>query len=767
MEERKDANRTTSHSLLKNKIVKSIIVLFVILSKIGFCFADDSATFDSNATKAYIDARDGYANVRKGAGTNFELVASISNATKVDSYGSIKNSKNETWYYIICNSWNESISGWTHNSNISFDYKKFEKEELTEEVQYLQVGSLRIGLVFDNDAKKEKYLYKTIIREATTAYEKNGMALNDVFKFQTDIDEYESQGITEYYDEGEYDKYDKYESVTTFYDFEGNELGLEILNLKSYELYKNNLIYADYEGVKSYDIINKKIINLGDKYNTVTISNKEVILSLNDWWEKAKLCFYSLDLKNKYEFDGYKFNKEIPINGKKYKVIYRDIDLEFDLNSSGVYVYANLLDESYSKVFSEDIFVTTKGSRFNNYDEDDKNNYAELLKSNKDKKDTGDKNLEFNLNNVDKIYKLNDDDYNFEVKNENGYAIFNKDKIRISDYFKYDIERVHISDKQEYNVYLTANDKKERVYFKIIDGKTDKFFVSLKKKLDFSDYNYYIEYYPMLYIDEYEENDSRNKYKIKEVNSFTPTIIHNLDRKIKDIEIENYSKSLKKVYMFAGKPYFLLTMWYGTSVWINDLYDCNAEKFAGDATVVYNDDVILVRDKFGDNIHTYFYDKNMNLKNSEYAKQYTKISGYNNKVHRFDYQRTYSDWYDKDLNLKYEYQMHERSGFSGPIGDNNGKTYYYVQRSNDSRVNLNNGPIEGRIIDEDFNEYKVYHQIVFSINNMKKGDSVKYLVDFGKGSGYEILDEKFKSIEKSDKDLNEDLRNEILKKYKD
>ena len=37
MEERKDANRTTSHSLLKNKIVKSISVLFVILSKIGFC----------------------------------------------------------------------------------------------------------------------------------------------------------------------------------------------------------------------------------------------------------------------------------------------------------------------------------------------------------------------------------------------------------------------------------------------------------------------------------------------------------------------------------------------------------------------------------------------------------------------------------------------------------------------------------------------------------------------------------------------------------
>ena len=751
--------------IAKKFVIKTVLLLAIVLNYISFCYADSAVSFNSNANKAYIGASDGYANVRKGAGSNFEIVGKIENGTRIDTYGSIKNNKNEKWYYITYSENNEKLSGWTHDSNISFDYKKFETEELIEgeEKHYLQEGSEIIGFIVDSETKKEKYLYKTLYVENTITHVDEPKAIKDAFKFQTDIDDYESKGITELYDE---DEYDKYMSITSFYDFNGNEIDIKVTNLSSIELYKNFLIFTDYEGAKSYDITNKKTINLGDKYNTIAITDKEIVLSLIDWWQKSKLCFYSLDLNKKFEFDGYKYNKEIDINGKKYKIIYRDIVSEFTRSESGVYVFSNLLDENYNKVFNEDVYVVTRNSKDKNYDEYDKSDYIKLLKSRNGKLGKTTKKLEFDFDDVDKIYKINDDDYNFCVCNEKGYAIFSKDKTRISDYFKYDIERVHSSDKQEFNVYLTANDKKERVYFRLVDGKTDIFFTSLKKLLDFSDYNYYIEYYFNLYTGYYDENDKRSKYKLEDVNCFTPTIIHNLDKNINDIEISSYCSSLDKVYIFAGKPYFLLNEWYGTSVWIKNLYDSEGTEFARDARVIYNDDVIIIRDKFGDSIYSCFYDKNMNYITREYGKEYTKIYGYSNKVFRLDYQRTYSDWYDKEFNLKYEYQMHERSGFSGPIGTSGGKTYYYVQRSNDNRVNLN-GKIEGRIIDDDFKEYKTYNQQVFNIYNMKKGNKINYLVDLGKGNGYEILDIKFKTIKKSETDLSEEEKSEIFKKYKD
>ena len=121
---------------MKNKFKSNLFVLliFLILNVIvcvNFAFADSYDGPSPNGEVAYIDANDGYANIRKGAATKYDVIAKLDNGTEVRVFGSIKNKKGEKWYCIgDDNHFAKSRGvlkencGWTHESNIKFGKKK-------------------------------------------------------------------------------------------------------------------------------------------------------------------------------------------------------------------------------------------------------------------------------------------------------------------------------------------------------------------------------------------------------------------------------------------------------------------------------------------------------------------------------------------------------------------------------------------------------------------------------------------------------------------
>lgn len=113
-----------------NLFVLLIVLILNIISYANFTFADSYDGPSPNGEPAYITANDGYANVRKGAGTQYEIIDKLDNGTLVRVFGSIKNKKGEKWYCISSNKnygeskWGiELYCGWTHESNIKLGEK--------------------------------------------------------------------------------------------------------------------------------------------------------------------------------------------------------------------------------------------------------------------------------------------------------------------------------------------------------------------------------------------------------------------------------------------------------------------------------------------------------------------------------------------------------------------------------------------------------------------------------------------------------------------
>jgi len=115
-----------------------IIVLFVVLVNVAYCvnfaFADSYDGPSPNGERAYVDAKDGYANIRKGAGTKYDVIAKLDNGTEVRVFGDIKNKKGEKWYcigddnhYAKSRGVLKENCGWTHESNIKLGVKKNER----------------------------------------------------------------------------------------------------------------------------------------------------------------------------------------------------------------------------------------------------------------------------------------------------------------------------------------------------------------------------------------------------------------------------------------------------------------------------------------------------------------------------------------------------------------------------------------------------------------------------------------------------------------
>ena len=118
----------------KNNLFVLLIVLILnVISCANFAFADSYDGPSPNGEPAYIAANDGYANIRKGAGTQYEIIDKLDNGTEVLVYGSIKNKKGEKWYCIEKNNRNKNYGkskwgidiycGWTHESNIKLGEK--------------------------------------------------------------------------------------------------------------------------------------------------------------------------------------------------------------------------------------------------------------------------------------------------------------------------------------------------------------------------------------------------------------------------------------------------------------------------------------------------------------------------------------------------------------------------------------------------------------------------------------------------------------------
>ena len=115
----------------KNNLFVLLIVLILnVISCANFVFADSYDGPSPNGEMAYIDAKDGYANIRKGAATKYDVIAKLDNGTEVRVFGSIKNKKGEKWYCISSkknygeSKWGiELYCGWTHESNIKLGEK--------------------------------------------------------------------------------------------------------------------------------------------------------------------------------------------------------------------------------------------------------------------------------------------------------------------------------------------------------------------------------------------------------------------------------------------------------------------------------------------------------------------------------------------------------------------------------------------------------------------------------------------------------------------
>ena len=114
-----------------NKVLKRIfavaLMIFVMLCSTCFVMADSYDGPSPHGETAIINAKDKIANIRRGAGTNYELVGSLLNGSRVEVYGSILNNKKEKWHYIVSNpngqqySRNNLLEGWTHDSNIDLN----------------------------------------------------------------------------------------------------------------------------------------------------------------------------------------------------------------------------------------------------------------------------------------------------------------------------------------------------------------------------------------------------------------------------------------------------------------------------------------------------------------------------------------------------------------------------------------------------------------------------------------------------------------------
>lgn len=114
---------------------------------------------------AFINAKDKIANIRKGAGTQYELVGSLLNGSCVEVYGSILNSKKEKWHYIVSSpngpgySKINALEGWTHDSNLDFDIDD-------RKIEYIRFSSIQdseyshkkvaFGKYIQNDPKHKK-----------------------------------------------------------------------------------------------------------------------------------------------------------------------------------------------------------------------------------------------------------------------------------------------------------------------------------------------------------------------------------------------------------------------------------------------------------------------------------------------------------------------------------------------------------------------------------------------------------------------------------
>ena len=105
----------------KNKMALVLIIAILSVTFSANCiFADSYDGPEPHGEPAYIAASDGYANIRKGASTKYDVIEKLDNGTEVSVFGSIKNKKGEKWYCIKV----KDGSGWTHESNIKLGEKK-------------------------------------------------------------------------------------------------------------------------------------------------------------------------------------------------------------------------------------------------------------------------------------------------------------------------------------------------------------------------------------------------------------------------------------------------------------------------------------------------------------------------------------------------------------------------------------------------------------------------------------------------------------------
>lgn len=119
----------------KMKKIKMALVFIIAILSVSFSanciFADSYDGPSPNGEPAYIAASDGYANIRKGAGTKYDIIAKLDNGVEVRVFGSIKNKKGEKWYcigddnnYVKSKGALKENCGWTHESNIKLGEKK-------------------------------------------------------------------------------------------------------------------------------------------------------------------------------------------------------------------------------------------------------------------------------------------------------------------------------------------------------------------------------------------------------------------------------------------------------------------------------------------------------------------------------------------------------------------------------------------------------------------------------------------------------------------
>lgn len=117
--------------LRKKLFIVALVMVVNIVYCANFALADSYDGPSPNGEPAYIDAKDNYANIRKGAGVQYEIIDKLDNGTEVRVFGSIKNKKGEKWYcigndnhYARSKGVMKPDCGWTHESNIKLGEKK-------------------------------------------------------------------------------------------------------------------------------------------------------------------------------------------------------------------------------------------------------------------------------------------------------------------------------------------------------------------------------------------------------------------------------------------------------------------------------------------------------------------------------------------------------------------------------------------------------------------------------------------------------------------